>query len=64
MQLIQLSVIMIPFVVSAKTVLLINTFLMASTTEIKQHHSLFLEALQDWIYIIESFINFLPYFCS
>jgi len=40
---------------------------MASTTEMKlhhHHHSLFLEALQDWIYIIKSFINFLSYFCS
>jgi len=64
MQLMQLSVIVIQFVVSAKTVLSVNTFLMASTTEMKQHHSLFLEALQNWIYIIKSFINFLSYFCS
>jgi len=64
MQFMQLSVIMIQFVVSAKIVLSINTLLMASKTEMKQHHSLFLEALQDWIYIIKSFINFLSYFCS
>lgn len=41
-----------------------HSFLVVHMTEMKQGHSLFLEALQDGIYIIKGFINFLSYFCS
>jgi hypothetical protein len=41
-----------------------NSFLVGHTTRMKQHYSLFLEALQDGINIIKGFINFLSYLCS